>query len=241
MAAQNRYHALFPMLVTLGPPRMIDGKTFETVTLHADAHQHREAVDVTARAMMSMPDTSGRLKSALGKWPGIFARIALIYHLIDAADIRASGGNPAGLAVISEPTAKRAAAFMTDIVLPHLLRADALMFSTEQTGHARWIAGYILSQRCERIAARDVVRAYRELRAPEAKAELAAVMASLATVGWLEPEIPTHSTKPISAWTVNPAVHVQFAAKAAAEKARRERAREKIAADIAAHRSQGAP
>jgi enamine deaminase RidA (YjgF/YER057c/UK114 family) len=31
---------------------------------------------------------------------------------------------------------------MRDILLPHLLRAEAVMFATAQTGHARWIADF---------------------------------------------------------------------------------------------------
>jgi hypothetical protein len=108
------------------------------------------------------------------------------------------------------------------------------MFSTAQTGHAQWIAGYILAERLERITSRDVVRVYRSLRAPEARDELVAVMASLVTIGWLEPEVPTNPAKPVSAWAVNPAVHVRFADLAEREQARREKARAELAAYFAA-------
>ena len=131
--------------------------------------------------------------------------------------------------MIPEQTARRAAAFMLEIVLPHLLRAHRMMFSTTQTGHAEWIAGYILAARFERITSRDVVRAYGALRAPEAKDELAAVMDSLVTLGWLEPENPVNPVKPVHAWSVNPAVHVRFAERAERERERREQARAALA------------
>jgi hypothetical protein len=92
-----------------------------------------------------MPDSSNRLKSALGKWPGLFARLALTFHLIEVADARAKGERPI-TDVVQADTAKRAAAYMRDVLLPHLLRADAIMFATVQTGHARWIAGFILAK-----------------------------------------------------------------------------------------------
>jgi hypothetical protein len=76
------------------------------------------------------------------------------------------------------------------------------------------------------------VRAYGALRAPECKVELADVMASLVTVSWLEPEVPSNPMKPVWAWTVNPAVHSLFADKAARERVLREKARADIAADI---------
>ena len=105
------------------------------------------------------------------------------------------------------------------------------MFSTAQTGHARWIAGYMLARKMDRITSRDVTRAYGALRPPEARAELDAVMAGLANVGWLDPELPSHPLRPVSAWTVNPAVHIAFKDKAEREREVREKAREAIAAD----------
>lgn len=230
-AATNRYSAIIPALAALHPPRSMAGEHTQTVAFHGDAHQHREDVDTMARAMAAMPDVSTRLKAAFGKWPGIFARIALTFHLIEVADARASGLSGPYAMVVLEETARRAAGFMLDIVLPHLLRADAVMFSTAQTGHAKWIAGFILAHGLTRVASRDVVRAYGALRAPENRDELAAVMASLVTVGWLEPEVPTNPMRPVGAWAVNPAVHEMFAGKAEHERERRET----IRAEIAAH------
>jgi hypothetical protein len=187
------------------------------VVLHADAHRHREAVLRLGRAVIAMPDTSPRLKAALGKWPGLFARLTLVLHLIECADARARGLKISALWVVSEGVAHRAAALMQDVLLPHLLRADALMFATAQTGHARWIAGLVLARGQPRIALRDVVQAYGALRAPEARRELLNVMESLVTVGWLRPEPQANLARPPSAWAVNPAVNSVFA-----ERARRE-------------------
>ena len=57
-------------------------------------------------------------------------------------------------------------------------------------------------------------------------------MASLVTVGWLEPEEPSNPMKPVWAWTVNPAVHSLFANKATRERDLREQARVHIEADV---------
>ena len=181
--------------------------------------------------MAALPDTSPRLRAALGKWPGLFARLCLTFHLIDLADTVLTGAARPHMDVVPEGTARRVATFMRDIVAPHLLRAEVVMFSTVQTGHAQWIAGHILAHRLDRITSRDIVRAYRDLRAPEARAELDAVMASLTTIGWLEPELPSNSVKPVSAWIVNPAVHIAFEARAQRERALRERTRADLAAD----------
>jgi uncharacterized protein DUF3987/primase-like protein len=85
--ARAQYNALFPALTALHPPRRPDGKHVQVV-FHLDAHQYREAVDTKAEIMALMPDTSIHLQSAYGKWPGLFARIALTFHLIEIADAR---------------------------------------------------------------------------------------------------------------------------------------------------------
>jgi hypothetical protein len=182
--------------------------------------------------MASLADTSSRLRAALRKWPGLFARLCLTFHLIEIADPNLAAEEAPHTDVVSEATARRVANFMRDIVAPHLLRAEAIMFSTVQSGHAQWIAGHILAHGMDRITSRDIVRAYRELRPPEARAELDAVMASLTTVGWLEPEVPSNPVKPVSGWTVNPAVHIAFEARAERERALREKSRAEIAADV---------
>lgn len=221
--ALQRYDALIPALEALHPELSSDGQSRSMVAFHADAHQHREDIDGVARAMAAMPYTSPRQGAALGKWPGIFAKLALTFHLIELADARAQGDVGPYPMVIPERVAGQVAAFMLDFVLPHMLRAENLMFATVQAGHARWLGGFILSRGLKRITTRDVVRSYRALASPENHLELLAVMASLVTVGWLEPEVTSNPAKPVSTWVVNPAVHPLFAARAEQERRRRER------------------
>jgi Protein of unknown function (DUF3987)/Primase C terminal 2 (PriCT-2)/Bifunctional DNA primase/polymerase, N-terminal len=230
-AAGNRYNALFPVLAGMHPPRTPDGDHIQHVVLHETAHRHREAVEARVRIMAMLPDTSPQLVAAFGKWPGLFARLCLTFHLIEIADARARGEQGPNLTVIPEETARRTAAFLFDIALPHLLRAHRLMLGTVQTGHAKWIAGYVLAERLERVTVRDVVRAYGQLSSPEARDDLTAVMASMVAVGWLEPEVPRNAAKSVHAWRVNPAVHVLFGRRAEQEQARRRQAKD----DLDAH------
>lgn len=111
---------------------------------------------------------------------------------------------------------------MRDVMPPHLVRADALMFATAPTGHARWIAGLILSRGRDRITLRNVGQAHGALRAPEARRELLDVMESLVNVGWLRAEQPANPARPPAAWTVNPAVRTAFAERAATEREARQ-------------------
>lgn len=232
--AVSRYGALFPALVSLHPVARIDGGNPQPHKFAEAAHEHREAINNLAAALAAMPDVSNRMKSALGKWPGLFARLCLLFHLIDTADARAQRGPEDWSAMVTGQTAQRVAEFMREILLPHLRRADAVMFSTDQTGHARWIAGFILAKRLDRVTTRDITRAYGALRPPEAKAELAATMDSLVAVGWLEPEMPDNPAKPVFSWLVNPRVHQSFADRAEKEARRRAEAKGLIAKAVAA-------
>ncbi|TDH56360.1 hypothetical protein E2C06_36375 [Dankookia rubra] len=124
------------------------------------------------------------------------------------------------------------AALLREVLLPHLLRAEAVMFASTQTGHARWIAGLILARGEARITQRDVVQAYGPLRSPESRRELLEVMESLVSMAWLQPEPQSNPARPAAGWSVNPAVHTTFAARAAAERAARQVARDAVAATL---------
>jgi hypothetical protein len=220
--ALNRYEALFPALSILHPPT---GPGVRAAVLHADAHECRQEIDRLAYAISKMPDTSRRLKAAL------------IFHLIEIADANSCGAPQVPVGLVTEATARRVSGYMRDILLPHLVRADAVMFSTAQTGHARWIAGFVLAQGQARVTVRDVMRAYSPLRAPEQRRELLEVMLSLENVGWLCAEPQDNPARSTTAWEVNPKVHARFASRAERERADRRAAQQATAEAIA--RAQG--
>lgn len=241
--ALARYKALVPALAVLRPSLGSMGANLRpsAVAFHADAHQHRLAIDQLVKAQAAMPDTSPRLKAALGKWRGMFARLALTFHLIDVADANAQGREAPFATVVPEATARRVVRYMRDILLPHLLRAEGLLFLTPQTGHARWIAGHILAdaeaRSTGRVTARDLQRAYGALRAPEKRRELEAVMSALEVSGWVRAEMPDNTVRPITTWHVNPALWTTFAARAVAERQARDAARKATADLIRAKRA----
>ena len=225
-AALARYDALFPVLAALRPGSGLDGK-LRRVVLHREAHKHRVAMLDLTEALQAGPDVSDRLKSALGKWPGLWARMTLVFYLIGQADARPRGKNPDDVANVAKASATTATKYLRDVLLPHLLRADAIMFATEQTGHARWIAGFILSKGGGRITARDIIRAYGALRPPERRRELLEVMASLETMGWVRVEVPPDG-RPSVGWEVNPKVHSVFFERASRERAERQATKDRI-------------
>jgi hypothetical protein len=134
--ALARYDALFPALVGLRPAAAGPGGAPRPVVLHADAHRHREAVGKLARAMAAMPDASPRLKASFGKWPGLFARLALAFHLIDVADARARGTEGPYHMVATEEAARRfgpSAPMMPSRRPPRHLRTRAIRAPSRPT------------------------------------------------------------------------------------------------------------
>jgi len=228
--ALARYAALFPVLVQLFPPSVPD--TRFAVTFTSDAQAHRRIIENLAKAQANMPDASSRLKAALGKWSGIYARLALTFHLITCADARAQGHTPPPEGLLSTDTAARAANFMREVLFPHLLRAEGLLFLTKQTGHACWIAGFILSsdkvRSTLRLELRDIQRAYRALKAPEHREQLISALQALEVCGWLRAEGAENNSRKVHAWAVNPKLYTAFAARAEAERERRHQTREAI-------------
>lgn len=236
--ALGRYAAMFPVLARLRPVAAFPGAVPRPVTMTEAGHAHREAMELLFRAHAAMPDTTGRFQAALAKMPAIFARLTLTLHLVQIADALAQGMHVEDPHLVPSETVAMAAAYARDILLPHLLRADRLLFETRQAGHAAWIAGFILaSPACRassRVAARDIQRAYGPLRPPEARRELEQVMAGLETAGWCRAEAPDNPVRPIAGWTLNPALFSRFADRAAAERERRDRVQQDTAAAIQA-------
>ena len=235
LAARDLYRALFPALAAMHPARNPGTGYIEPVTLHTNAHAAREDIEGLARAMQAMPDASSRLASTFGKWTGLFARLCLTFHLIEAAAsrVRDPGGLHPPLNVVTTETANRVRRYMRAILAPNLLRAETLMFGTTQTEHAVRIANYILAHRLERVTAREIVRAYRTLRPPEERGTLNNTMDALCLFGWLAPLPPRHEGATPIAWRVNPGVHVLFAERAEAERKRLATVKNEIAAKFA--------
>ncbi|MBV8869393.1 MAG: hypothetical protein JOY65_08255, partial [Acetobacteraceae bacterium] len=160
-------------------------------------------------------------------------RLCLVYHLVEVVD-RAAGGTPDPLSPheVPEAVAEKAAAMMCQIILPHWQRAERVMFNTEQAGHARWVAGYILSRGLGHIDEREVLRAYRALGTPEKSRERREVLDALTRMDWLELKDPDGSSRRTPRWRVNPRVHALFAERAARERRRREAEKARIQAAI---------
>jgi len=201
----------------------------DPVELTEEAHQVREGLMAYAAELADYPALPGGLRSHLGKWSGLFARLLLLFHAIDCADrqvhpcsVLASGG-----------AASRVDRLMRRFLLPH-----AMAYYTDVLGasgdleHARWVAGHILSKRLHVISNRDLMQSYKQWRGLD-DWRRQRILQMLEDMGWLMPmgdEPPRAGRRMASSWAVVPAVHQMFAEKAVSESKRRDRIRSELAA-----------
>jgi hypothetical protein len=209
------YHATTRKLLEAEPDGMVR-------RLSEEAQDARAQVQRVADAVASLPDTSAAFRAHLDKWDGLFARLLLTYHMVEAL----SRGQMPG-EIIGGETAERVARLMLDFLLPHAARFYSELFQKrEEAAHARWIAGYLLAHGLRTVTLREIGRAYRNLRGDHQAIREA--MGALEIAGWVKPV--DINGKPPSRWEVFPLVHRKFAARGDAERIRRDAEKAKIAA-----------
>lgn len=225
--AKRGYTDLIDHLYGIGPGA-------NPVILSEDAHQIRESLTHYADQLSKNVALPSGLKSHLGKWSGLFARLLLTYHVIDCAMQRV---HPTALPV-SAATATKVDALMRDFLLPH-----ALAFYTDVLGgdsdleHVRWIAGHILSKRLTRIENRDLLQGYKAWRGLT-DWHKARIFGVLEQHGWITPDDAARTTsttkgysnKPPVAWIVNQKAHDLYANLAEIEREARREMREQMMA-----------
>lgn len=201
----------------------------DPVTLSEDAHRIREGLMEYAAELADYPALPGGLRSHLGKWSGLFARLLLIFHAIDCAG---RGVHPVAVQVGRE-TAQQVDQLMRRFLLPHALAYyQDVLGASGDLEHARWIAGHILSKQLGSITNRDITQAYRQWRGLD-DYRRTRIMQSLEDMGWITPfdeDGQQRSRRGATHWIVTPSVHTMFRQKAYDEAARRERIRAEIAA-----------
>jgi hypothetical protein len=219
------YRDVIKTLYKLHAPKDAEGKR---APCHFDeaGRQVRKKLMLLVQRLQHDQTLPELIRETAGKWSGLFARLALTFHLIEIAERRVNGEvlTDAQLVRVPPETAEKAAAFIRRILLPNLFRLgfESLPEGNELS-HARWIAGHILTHRLAHITAHQIGRANRKLRGkPIAISE---AMDVLDHAGWTAlAETRVDGLR----WTVNPAVHERFAKAAAQERADRERVRDLI-------------
>lgn len=217
-AASRAYAELIDHLYAVGPGS-------NPVMLTEEAHQVRESLNAFAVELVDYPALPGGLKSHLGKWSGLFARLLLIYHAIECANLRQ---HPC-MVQVSGDTARRVDLLMRTYLLPHAMAYYTDILGAESDlEHARWIAGHILSKRMDVITQRDIMQAYKQWRGLDEWRRVR-IMQTLEDMGWLTPlDDERRTRRGAHTWAVTTSVHKSFAAKAQQEATTRDKVRQQI-------------
>jgi hypothetical protein len=232
--AVDRFARIVERLFNMKPPETMgpDGRPeFAIVEAEPSAHRVRRRLFRLIERIEADPMLPAALKEAASKWRGLLARLSLVFHCIQLAEAKLEGKqlDPAAMLTLRTPTVEMACRFILRIVVPSTFQFHAeIGTSGPSETHARWVAGYILSRGLSSITARDVGRAYREIRGNTA--EIRSTMDTLDHAGWV---IPDEERPRGAAWTINPKIHALFKERAAAEKKRRDTVRELLKVSIA--------
>lgn len=213
----RNFESLFRKLLSIEPP---EGS--KVVVFSEDAHQCRERVKARSIALMEAFE-SPHIKAWLGKWTGLYARLALLYHTIECAE---RGIYPTDTPV-SFDNASRVEQFMCQYLLHHAVHFyNEIMEASDRTEHVRQIARLILSRRASKITKRDLMRYWKPFKRIE-MFEVKSAMDTLQISGWITANMNDVDVdgKP-KTWMVNPKVHDRFKNYADQERIRRESARE---------------
>jgi hypothetical protein len=185
------------------------------------AQAYRQELEGRHLKLQDCESINRKLAAHIGKYDGLFARLCVIWHCVEAA--------PGTLSpVISEATARRVGAFLHGFLLPHAIAfyAGVLGLSNDDDS-LKAVAGYILANKLERVTNRDVQRGDGTMRNLD-KQGIEGVLYQLNVLGWLDRvDGPRPSSPP--QWVVNPVIHVKYEQRAASEKERRERERKLLA------------
>lgn len=202
------------------------------VQMSPEASEVRENVEAIALALNDHPSICKGLSDHINKWPGIFSRLCLIFHMIWCVENR----RKPNLIAVRKETADRAYNLLLNYFLPEAARIynDVMEGGDEQEQHARWIAGHILAHKKDRISTYDIRRAFSSIANDDWALKKAT--STLEIMAWITPDTKRDGS-PYSRtdfakmkWRVNPAVHEMFADQAAREEKRRRDVQEKIAA-----------
>lgn len=228
-AAREMWQRIVRKLVTTRPSERA------TIGLSDGAQRERKRTLDLSRALAQDTMRSKRLASHFAKWAGLYPRLLLTFHMIEfaAQAICDDWPGPPPLAV-SEDTARRCSLWMTEILLPHALRAEDVIYGTPGIELGRYLAGLILTnaevRRSQRLTLRTIQHTNKRLRGPEARLDINVAMQWLETAGWARADEGRYGELP-HAWQINPTVYERFAERAKTEAMRREEIRMKIIAD----------
>lgn len=213
----DRYADLIERLLAMTPPGFPGVCEFS-----ADAQAIRRQLEQRHLDLQAAETVSRKLAAHIGKYDGLFARLALTLQCIESTGL---SPNPIIGADIADKTKKLLHSFF----LPHAAAFYAgILGLSDDHDRLQAVAAHILVHKLERITNRDVQRGDRAMRAIK-EADIRGILEQLEALGWLY-RIPAPRPSSPPHWGVNPAVHRRFADRAATEAKRRDQAKAAVAA-----------
>lgn len=148
-------------------------------------------------------DFEGRHAGRVGKYDGLAARLALVFHLIDWA-----AGRAADPAIVPARTVARALDVMDEYISPMDERVHRAYDKTPEADGGQRIAEWIRKERPERFTARAILR--HDWTGLQSPADVAAALDWLVTRGWLrEAEPDKRPGRPSNLYLVNPRLRAE--------------------------------
>jgi len=210
LGAMDEFGRLFDKLEALGPADTV-------VRLTESAHQSRERVAKYAKRLIDALDHP-HLQAWLGKWDGLYARLLLLYHVIECAGMNVY---PTSRDVTAD-VANKVERLLCGVLLHHAIHFyTEVVDANDKQEHIRQLGRLILAKGYTRITKRDITVSWKASRRMEWW-ELRQVIDAMCTMDWLQPDMMAIDTdgKP-RAWHVNQQAHTKFSAAAQREIDRR--------------------
>ena len=164
-----------------------------------------------------------KLAAHIGKHDGLFARLCLLWHVIEH-------GGETWPSNIDAKTAQRVADFMHEFLLKHAIAFYVgVLGLSDDHDRLTAVAGYILARKLDHITRRDIQRGDHTMRKLDQR-DTESVFHQLEALGWVI-KVPGRRHLDVK-WEVNLEVHRKFAAKAKEEAERREREHAEIVTSL---------
>lgn len=197
-----------------GPLRFDDG-----------AQAIRRELEARHHGLIACEAVNKKLAAHIGKLDGLFARLCVVFHVVDNfAAVPLPG-------LIAERTARRVETFMRFYTLPHAVAFySGVLGLGDDHDRLQAIASYILARGLDRVDNRAVQRGDRAMRRI-ANRDIQPLLEQLAALNWLAGTIEGDgrlTSDPV--WRVNPAAHLLYAERARRERQRRDEAKAAITA-----------
>ena len=208
---------------------LVDSERRGVFKFTPDGDREKRILEDFQQAEINCPGAPSALRQWLEKMPNEFGRLALVFHFIEwhASPNALCGDSPPEM--VSGDTARRARRFLMDFAYSHArVFHQSVLGRSQFEEHTAWIGGYILAHGLSVITPRDIYKNYTPFKPPQTRRTLLDILRALESEDWLRPRDGRLKDGHPTSWSVNPAVHAAFAARAVGERAIRQAAQNSI-------------